>query len=428
MFRKLEVSHFFFIVLIFTVIPVTGEFNISPFLDSFRIGLGATLFLFYSLFVKKYPILLYGAIAGALVVLFRICFAVYLGNSLEISFLLHFPAFFYYFGYVAVYFLSNAEQHYEKPIIYGLFIVLSDFGGNCLEKIVRFYMLNDRFSLYDAMQLLIISLIRSCFALAFYNAIKLREKSIICKHQDEQNKQMLVLISGLYEETILVKKSLNSAEHITRKCFELYQKAQNEQGNQNNIAQNFLDISKLVHEIKKDNQRIYAGLSKLISKEGCPDYMKVEEIVQVIASTNEKYALSLNKNIKFELHIAGTMPNLHVCTLLSIINNLVVNSVESIHIDGNIKISILHKDENIEIIVFDNGQGIPLSKKDLIFVPGYTTKFDETGKPSTGIGLPYVIEIVTGLGGTVELNSQVNAEYTTTFIIRLPINKLTERE
>ncbi len=424
--KRHEFSELSILLLILLIVPITGEFKITPFFDSFRIGLGATLFLFYSLFVRKINVLLYGAAAGILVVIFRIMLAVFSGYGLDTAFLMHFPAFFYYFGYVLVYYVLKAEKYWETPITYGLFVVLSDFGANCIEKIVRFYMMGDVFSLQDSVNLLVISLIRSCFALAFYNAIMLREKGIICKHKEIQNKQLLLLISGLYEEAILVKKSLDSAEHLTRKCFDLYKKYSSEPNTEEKLPvdQNFLDIAKLVHEIKKDNQRIYAGLSKLITKEQYTDYMNAGEIIQVVASTNEKYALSLNRKVIFCLNIPDDLPKLHVCTLLSIVNNLVVNSVESINSVGYIEITLEKKEGFLEITVADNGKGIPEAKKELIFAPGYTTKFDEEGRPSTGIGLVYVKEIVTDLGGSVEFKTDEERLLQTVFNIRLPINSL----
>ncbi len=423
-----EFSELSILLLILIIVPITGEFKITPFFDSFRIGLGATLFLFYSLFVKKVHVLLYGSAAGILVVLFRIGLGIFTGYTFDTAFYMHFPAFFYYFGYVLVYYVLKAEKYWETPLTYGLFVVLSDFGANCIELIIRFYMMGDVFSLQDTFNLLIISLIRSCFALAFYNSIMLREKGIICKHKDVQNKQLLLLISGLYEEAILVKKSLASAEHLTRKCFDLYKKYRSGEADNEKIPvdRDFLDIANLVHEIKKDNQRIYAGLSKLISKEQYTDYMNAAEIIHVVASTNEKYAVSLNKKVIFCLNIPDDLPELHVCTLLSIVNNLVVNSVESVNTVGYIEISLEKQEDLVEIAVSDNGKGIPESKKELIFAPGYTTKFDNEGRPSTGIGLVYVKEVVTGLGGSVDFKTDCNRLLQTVFTIRLPLISLTK--
>ncbi|MOA47298.1 Sensor histidine kinase GlnK [compost metagenome] len=66
----------------------------------------------------------------------------------------------------------------------------------------------------------------------------------------------------------------------------------------------------------------------------------------------------------------------------------------------------------------------------MVFTPGYTTKYDEEGQPSTGMGLFYVREVAESLEGTIELQ-QIEEENTdrlqTTFRITLPLRKLTEK-
>ena len=44
---------------------------------------------------------------------------------------------------------------------------------------------------------------------------------------------------------------------------------------QSRASQAMLKIAGELHEIKKDNQRIYAGLSKLMAKEKLDDFMNI---------------------------------------------------------------------------------------------------------------------------------------------------------
>ncbi|BBP86859.1 hypothetical protein BsIDN1_04770 [Bacillus safensis] len=41
--------------------------------------------------------------------------------------------------------------------------------------------------------------------------------------------------------------------------------------------------------------------------------------------------------------------------------------------------------------------------REIVFDPGYTSKFDAFGTPSTGIGLSYVRELVQELGGHIQI-------------------------
>ena len=61
------------------------------------------------------------------------------------------------------------------------------------------------------------------------------------------------------------------------------------------LRQQALQIAGEVHDVKKDNQRIFAGLSKLISDESFTDYMSVHELVNIIIRANTKYARLLEK-------------------------------------------------------------------------------------------------------------------------------------
>lgn len=263
--------------------------------------------------------------------------------------------------------------------------------------------------------------------LGFFYIIKLHEKDLEVERQQEQNRNMAILISSLYEESIQLKKSLLNAEHITRNCYNLYRELKNstETINSNTLSKQILGIAGEVHEIKKDNQRIYAGLSKMILNGNSSDYMNLKEIINIVINTNTKYADSLSKTINFILNIEEFNDLFHVFILLSILNNLVSNSVEAINKKGIIKISIKKKTEFIEFRLSDNGPGIPDKKKELIFKPGYTTKYDNTGKPSTGIGLCYVKEIINNLNGTLDLKS---TETETSFTIKLPLINLTKEE
>jgi two-component system sensor histidine kinase YcbA len=164
----------------------------------------------------------------------------------------------------------------------------------------------------------------------------------------------------------------------------------------------------------------------MISGENSTDYMDIKEIGNIIINSNKKYADSLGKNIKFFLIIKSPVKHIHIYTTLSLINNLVSNSIESISKNGMIKIIIYRVDNYIRFEVHDNGIGIPDKKRNLIFKAGYTTKYDMYGTPSTGMGLPYIKKLVEELNGTIELKSEVNAN-NTVFIITLPIKSLSEK-
>jgi two-component system NtrC family sensor kinase len=119
-------------------------------------------------------------------------------------------------------------------------------------------------------------------------------------------------------------------------------------------------------------------------------------------------------NIDYELITDNNLPNIEVVpqeigrVLLNLINNAfyAVNERAKQGETGyQPKVTILTKtnDNQIEIRVQDNGNGIPDNIKSKIFQPFFTTK--PTGK-GTGLGLSLAYDIVTkGHGGTMEVNS-----------------------
>lgn len=67
----------------------------------------------------------------------------------------------------------------------------------------------------------------------------------------------------------------------------------------------------------------------------------------------------------------------------------------------------------------DSGKGIPESKQEVIFEPGYTTKYNEAGIAATGIGLSHVRDIVHSMGGRITVEMKRHGRGTT-FVTRLP--------
>lgn len=380
--------------------------------------------------MKRIPLFVPGFIVGFCVVAFRITLDFFIKGDFQLvpGFVFHFSAFFYYTTYSILFYFIGVNRLHHRPFLLGSLSVVIDITSSVIELFFRYYLLGNRFSLSTLGLIAVIAIIRSFFVLGFFNIIKLNEVNLASGQQQEQNKHMLLLISSLYAESIQLKKSLKDAENITRNCYDLYENFQNPDSSLNtkDLAPKLLTIAGQVHEIKKDNQRIHAGLSKMISAENSTDYMNISEIGNIIIQTNEKYALSLNKDIQFILNINGYFPHLHVYKILSLINNLVSNSVESIKDKGIIKISIYKSEDIVCFQVYDNGVGIPEKKRELIFKPGYTTKYDIYGKSSTGMGLSYIRQVIKNLKGSVTVKYEPT-ENETIFTIELPLNSLIEK-
>jgi len=101
--------------------------------------------------------------------------------------------------------------------------------------------------------------------------------------------------------------------------------------------------------------------------------------------------------------------------LLSALSNLCVNAIQIMQGQGQVKVTArMSGDNNIEILVCDNGPGIEEEKLKNIFDPFYTTRND-----GTGLGLAVVKAIIHAHKGEVLVDSQQGIG--TTFIVQIPL-------
>lgn len=416
--------------MVFTV-PLAGELKFYPLNETFRVSFGAPTFFFFLLLLQKTPAVLPGFLTGMMVVKFRILIDFIQQENFDwiSSFQVQYPSFFFYFTYSCLFYLVETKRFHNRPLMIGFIGLIIELLSDCVELIVQFFAFKTTIMLTEINEMIMIAFAHSFIVLSFFNMMKLYEAQTRERQIRKQNEHMLMLISNLYEETIHLKKTLKNAENITNESYHLYRNLI-EQEKQNNVikqklSQKALSIAGEVHEIKKDNQRIFAGLSKLITNESFKDYMNATELIQLIIRINEKYAISLGKAIKFLYSVEGNHPNYHVYIVLSLINNLVANAVEAIKEKGTVSLSLRELSDTVEFQVADSGPGITQKYENVIFKPGFTSKYDHLGTPSTGIGLSYVKEVVENLGGEIIFHNKQN--HGVIFSIKLPISHLIQK-
>lgn len=98
-----------------------------------------------------------------------------------------------------------------------------------------------------------------------------------------------------------------------------------------------------------------------------------------------------------------------------IFTNLIKNAVEAIKDVPQplITITVTNNTGNCEVVISDNGPGIPKNIQNKIFSPGFSTK-----KEGSGQGLFITKKIVESLGGKISFSTSTNG---TTFTVSLPI-------
>jgi len=388
------------IFLIAILTAIGREIKITPFANTiFRFGLGTIVFFLCTL-LRPTPIILAGIVTSIVTTAFRVFITSATPNiALLDSIFLHLPAAAFYILFALCLQILNIHQYREKPLMLGLLVAFSEVISNLAEQLFRFLVNSYTFLLvHDLLILLAVALLRSFFVVGVYSSILIAE-------QKKRVQEMLTIGSDLYVETLYLKKSMNHIETITASGFDLYRQLKS-QGYRAESLQ-ALHIAQEIHEVKKDSQRIYAGISKIVGEKSFGPF-RMSELLHYIEDGNRKYGELLGKEIHFKVSLDTDFQTKEHIALLALLNNLTANAIEAIEDQGVISIAIQQQLDNTVITVCDNGKGISQSDITIIFEPGYTTKYNMDGVAATGIGLSHVAELVNKLNGfiSVESNNQ----------------------
>ena len=407
------------LVLLFMIIlvPLAGEPKMHPFsgdFANFRVSFGSPVFLLFLIWLSTFPRLFTGAVAGIAVMLFRTGLDMFYGTGFPLALIEHIPNFFYYFIYSLFFALPQLSRKsiYEQALGIAFWAIIAEVFASVGELAAMnaiSYQQAESFTIGMLGRLVLIAILRCFFILSFFFLFQLYNTEMRLTRKTKEKDRLTMLIAGLYEEVFELKGSMQNAEAVTHDCYNVYERLKTcaQTPEHEAIANELLRIAGQCHDIKKNQQRIYAGLQELTQNRRVDDYLPPDKIVKLMVHTQKKYARSLNKEILFSSKVPVGLPPLHSFMLLSILNNLVANAVEAIETRGTITITIIGGtgDGRLKITIENTGSFIPLRRLERVFTPGYTTKFDSTGKASSGVGLTYVKHQTETLGGTIELTS-----------------------
>lgn len=408
---------------------IAGEFKINPFDgDVFRIALGSSAFLLFLLLMRRLPYITTGIVTGIVVLLFRTGMDAIgsSGASAIESLTSHFSAMVYYIMFALLMNLIKSRIDTFHPLVLGGAAAVIDLLSNEMELLTRLIVLDSAsFRLNEWTFLMAIAVMRTYFTTGVYSSISVSQLRIKQREQNRRMEQMLSFSSGLYGEVFYLEKSIGTLERVTLSSYDLYRSLKAEEVLQP-YSRQVLDITQQIHEVKKDSQRILAGLVKLVDREVTGD-LPLSVIMKFTMKSNAKYAEMLGKQIQFTLNMTSDYTTASYTPLLTLLGNLTANAVEVIKGKGSINLDV-HEEGNYTVFtVTDSGGGIKERDRELLFEPGFTTKFDQEGVAATGIGLSHVQDIVDLFAGqiTVEPVSELGGAK---FQIKLPASGLRKEE
>ena len=402
-----------YLVFIALMTAIASEIKVIPFNgEAFRFGLGSIVFFLLILIRPPASLIRTGLITGLTVVCFRLFGDMFHHTDLLISLKTHSPVFLFYFSYALGLNFIKIEQYKTSPLLLGAWAAGLEFIGNSAEQLTRMLLLNGVNVTFQEWILLGgVAVLRSYFVVGLFSSI------IISEHK-KRMQETLSLGSELYAETLYLQKSMNHIEKITASSHDLYRTLKKKELHE--LSVQALLIAQEIHEVKKDSQRIYAGLSKMTNEKRNDNFF-LSDLIDFVMTANKKYSELLKKNIAFHVTISNDFETNQHIPLLALLNNITANAVESIKNKGEIVFELFEEMDTTYFIIKDSGEGIPKEDVSIIYEPGYTTKYSTQGVAATGIGLSHVQEIIRKLEGQIQIETSGDG---TVFRIEIPTESI----
>ncbi|MEJ2012487.1 MAG: HAMP domain-containing sensor histidine kinase, partial [Anaerolineales bacterium] len=170
----------------------------------------------------------------------------------------------------------------------------------------------------------------------------------------------------------------------------------------NDMTTNFLELS-----------RLESGRARL---EREPIYLEglVRECIEILRIQAESEHIALETDIDHGVPtVSGDRGQLKRLLL-----NLMTNAIKYNKSGGWVRVSIHTKDGSLQMMIEDNGRGIPRESLPHLFDRFYRVPEQEARTAGTGLGLAIANRIVQAHGGTIEVDSTVGKG--TKFIVTLP--------
>lgn len=154
------------------------------------------------------------------------------------------------------------------------------------------------------------------------------------------------------------------------------------------------------------------------------------ELTQIADLVNESMVLLEREMQRYRIHVElelDAVPDVPVNgnQIQQVVLNLLINARQAMPDGGSLIVRVKHDTQTntVDLVVRDNGKGIPKDKLPRIFDPYFTTKSgpDATGKGGTGLGLATCKDIIQAHEGKIRVESQVGKG--TCFTIKLPIKR-----
>ncbi|MFZ5966843.1 MAG: sensor histidine kinase [Bacillota bacterium] len=404
--------------LLIASVALFGEIYFYPFNTSLRISAGIIALNLVILILDDVSVYTASILSGITIFLLRSIMGTLLAySSIAEVVQYNFPSGIYYFIYGFFVFTLGIRKYREKFVTAIFLLAAADSISNIVEALIR----DKTITLPMIQVFILVGLARSTIAYFVYLLYKKQELFVLSREHQKRYSQLNILISDIQAEMFYLKKSMGDIEKVMSKSYKLYETYKENR----ELQEDTLEIAREVHEIKKDYYRVLSGFDGFLKNFEKQGAMSLSDMVDIIQENTHRYLTEREKHVSIQFRFSDDFPLKKYYNLFTILNNLIINAIDANASGGMIDVSEYSDQDNIFFRVSDRGEGICEDILPYIFNPGFTTKYDEnTGKPSTGIGLSHVKNIVDELQGNISAAS--DAETGTTFRIAIPKKSLME--
>ncbi len=138
----------------------------------------------------------------------------------------------------------------------------------------------------------------------------------------------------------------------------------------------------------------------------------IQEAIDMAAVYVQDKDIKINSDLKDDIKIYVDGNKFQACII-----NIIKNAIEAIDKKGTIEISAATTNDNLAILISNNGKAISEKAQSEIFEDGFTTK-----KTGSGIGLYLCKQNLEAQNGSIKLKSSDSKK--TTFEISVPVKKI----
>jgi two-component system, sensor histidine kinase YcbA len=408
------------ILWVASVVSVVSFVYFYPYATGFRFTLGVAILTLLLLHFEDTPIFLTTVLTGTTILFCRhiVGYIEVPEYNWAIGWLKLYPAFIYYVIFGILMAGINIRRYQDNPIALIFIITLIDVISNIGEFSVRHEW--QKVTTETAITTLLgIAFLRSVLAYTLFWLLRRQKILVLQGAHQKRYIELNILIANLNAELFYLKKSTQDIENVMQKSYILYENMLRIPAMDEALREQTLHVAKDIHEVKKDYQRVISGLEKILPASDNLKVMNISEIFYVIQENTRSLLAALQKEITFTVHFQDDFPTRFHYAVVSMLNNLIINSIEATHDGGYIRVEQYATAEYIVFQVEDDGEGIKERDLHAIFEPGFSTKVDKkSGKLSTGLGLTHVSFLVRSLGGEIAVKSFPGKK--TTFSIWLP--------